>query len=330
MRAASSLALLMLGSLVAERAPGAFIEAPLKTSPITMSITSQGGEVVFGAPVPVRMTISNRSARTVMVMLDYRGALGVRFTVERGAGARDRPRRAPSSVLTWSTPVPARSDYAVTWYVGRFVEFQQPGTYEVRYDVRLPYYFVDADGTREAENTLHASGTIRVQLARGDDEALRKELAGVAEGLNSKKKQKRIEASVALCYLDHPIAEDFIVRVLSAESSVSRMMALRALVRFGTRAGHKAVATALAQESDPAVVKAALDAVTEADTPLDPDTLKGLLSSDRDGVRYHAVGYLARVGDPTHIPLLRPLLQDPARAVARRAQQAIAALREKP
>ncbi len=315
----------IIGGLAA-RALGA---APIEEiGEVRVSLELVRQEVPCRAPVPMTMKIQNKTPRDLAMLFDYVSAAGVEFTAERGIAATDRPRQ-PLNVSLQPTVVEGNREQSVTLYLNRFIEFKLPGIHHVAYRVRLPYYFV-GDGLAE-KNIRHltASGTLRVHLLDATHEETRKDLERVAEALNSEDKEKRLEAAVALCYLDHPSALEFVAKVLADDSSALKIMAIQAISRLRSPEIVKALDGVLSPEADPAVLKVALGALAGQSKVLERDRVKALLGSKRDGVRGYTACYVARVGTAKDIPLLQPLLTDSNPYVARDAKAAIEKLTAK-
>lgn len=287
---------------------------------LRVSINLHEEDALFGGPIPIELKVKNLATRRVGFAFNRENPVGLRFRVTHAASAKSRPTvLSPSIEEPWIL-LDSGQSFSETLYLNRFVQFEQPGTFEIDYDARLSYS-LDANAQREEDVRIASGrGSLKLSLKPASAEALRTRLESVAADLRSADPRDRRGAVEALSHLDTPLCIPFLIRALHADGA--ELPAVRALSRFDTPEVDQALMTVTAHP-DSEVVEQALGILGKRGRVLDDSRVTAMLTTSNANVRYLGMKYLLsqKARRPVLDATVRPLVEDANPEVARLAQE---------
>ena len=272
---------------------------------IPVEVSAPSVPVLLGGPFPAVVTVTNRSARPIVIDLPYPN-LGFLTFESAPATAKEVP--IPPSMLSAGIPIPPGGRYTSTYYVNRYLRFDAPGTVRVSYRLVVPV---------RSSGDLAARGDLTYTLVKGTDDALREALSNVAVGLRSKDEKVRDETAEALAFLETPLAIEYQARMLTIDNLAP--IGIEALGRSPSPAA-RALVVEMLGKGDASVSGAAFDVLDRMGPAMPREKVLRRLAVDDPRVRAAALALLQRHPDAGDRAAVSPLLDDPDPGVRERAK----------
>jgi hypothetical protein len=187
--------------------------------------------LTLGEPVTLRLLVDNSGDGDVLLRLgsDFTEGLSVSVVTSNGSG---KPRPTPKATgfhQTGNVRVPAKTHYSREFIIDEWYDFEAPGTYEVRVNLRSPIAL--ADGSVQ----IAPPGVLIFDVAAPNNEALRGRCESLsARVVNAIDVEDAMVAAKALGVVRDPTVVPYLVRALNTGYLAPQSNVLRALGRFPT------------------------------------------------------------------------------------------------
>jgi hypothetical protein len=278
-----------------------------------VEVTAPSTPVLFRGPIPVVITVTNRSARHVEVWLLRPMYSGLRFDSPSATRKIVVP---PPSYLAGPVPLAPGERISKTYYLNRYLDFSTPGPIRVTYRLSLRVD-VSKEGPHEY---LIGRGELTYMLVETGDEAVKEELSKYAAGV---KGEDHLESDEALGFLDTPLALEYKARKLAIwdlEPDEIRMLG-----RSSSPSVHLLIVHMLTSDR-PDLVLSAQQALAHLGPAMPRDKVRRLLTASNPRIRGDALEVLTKHPDANDRAAVSPLLDDPDAGVREKAKAYLEAL----
>ncbi len=136
---------------------------------LTIVMKPERESVEYGGLIPVKMILRNNAGSPLMATAYHFRPFGALFSARSATGgAKASKKPQPASGRQSRIRIAARSEHAMTLYLNKFLDFREPGEFQVLYRVTVEYWQVD-----ESLDTVgmlsEGLGSMRIRLLKADD-----------------------------------------------------------------------------------------------------------------------------------------------------------------
>lgn len=285
-------------------------------NPLIVSCDLRSGEYYSGMPLPLDVTVSNSSDQVVYINVVNKRP--VEFDVKRKGVDKD-PKRNLRIIAARSngSPVPPKSTRIFTYMVNKFVSLDLEGEIDLSYKIWIDSYTLQDEYTIASRYSTLLEGEIQVNLGKFDEVRLKKVLDEEIKRLPSNDPLVVLEVAESVCYLDNPIALDYVGRIIEIGSANVQYMVLEALMRFNDDdRSKKFMLEYIDPEGDANVVSRAFTLLASEKVKLERSDVKKMLESPHFNIRYRTLEYIQEMGVLDYLDLIKPLIEDENDGVA--------------
>ncbi len=284
-----------------------------------VSVTFAGPQrpVTVQAPVGASIKVYNTYTRPVQIALPYPNPSDLHFQCKTAGFARTKEVEPLEDESTDAITIAPRGSFCATYYVNRYLSFQQPGKGLIGYRLKMVAWS-EAEGGRSVPKEHTFSADFVVHLVEGTDAELRVQLARYAEQLGSDDHQTKMEAAEALAFLGTPLCVEYVARMLEIDNL--EVIGICALGRHPCPRSHELIVNALSHP-DSAVVGAALVEINRRKISVERERIRDLLTAENPNTRWIALEYLRDGPHRDDLEVVKQLTSDQNEAVRTAAER---------
>ena len=283
------------------------------TNHVDVTVESTAG-TIWQMPVPAVVTITNREAEPIHVLLPYPYPGGLTFG--RAAEGLVQTKPAGGDLIERSAPIEIRP--GETWrrryFLNRYYLFRQPGSAQFSFELHMAVTYGISPPITRYEGF---AGAFQVSIAAGTDVQRRAGIAEYGTALTDPDPERRAEAAEALGFLDTPDVIPYLLVML--QTADLRTLAVQALGRHPSPETEQAIVAAL-QDRESSVVSAALAEIDRLRIEPPRTNVRNLLGSSNPGIVYAALGWLSSHPSREDLPFVTALHNDRNEALRARAR----------
>lgn len=298
-------------------------------NPLVVSCKIRAGEYCSGMPLPLDVTVSNSSEQVVYIYVSNNRPSEIE--VKRKGVKKDpkRPLRATTS-LSIGSSVPPKSSRSFTYMVNKFISLDLEGEIELSYEMIISGYTLQDEYTIASKYSALVEGEVSVNLGKFDKVRLKKGLDDAMKRLPSDDPLVVLEVAESVCYLDNPIALDYLEKIIETKKASAQFMVIDALKRFSNERSKRLMVELLDPEGHPNVVPLVFELLVAENVKIEGADVQKMLESTHSNIRYNTLTYIKEVGALDYLDLIKPLIEDEDEAVSRLAADMLSAHEDEP
>jgi hypothetical protein len=274
---------------------------------------------IHGEPIELTITFSNDGASDCAILVEdpfFEGRLRFKDPAGRLTPRDQYVHELSHSLggLGQTRQIAAGTTWSVAVFLQTYFSSPAPGSYTLDYSLEVPCFTKDGSETSAA-----SSGTLSFQVDSSNPDQLKKILDAYERQLGSSDWWVDRAAVYAISSMDDPIVVSKLPKLVKLGHSER---AFEAVARFrGNAEAEKIVNTAI-RSSKTSQQLLALGVLSKWKSEVDAADLKPLLASSERQVRIAALHYVATIGNPSDLPLITGMVDDPDPGVAKEAKKA--------
>lgn len=233
------------------------------------------------------------------------------------------------SLKSFSVMIPASGHFDDVIYINQYVDFPEPGEYEITYEGYLYFQEYAQSPGNSARTMRPVSGTAKVKIRNGSDSELESRLKKYLEFLKSEDSKIRNQGVRAFEASGNHVATRLLRETLETAASDQQGYtltdAVRALGRIGTPEAFTALFNLAKESENGSVRREAILGIRSfhVDTEKATRALTELLSDQDADIRIAALRGLKSVGNKSCIPQVEQLLDDPDEQIREEAAKTL-------
>lgn len=288
----------------------------------SISIVPTKVSYTYGEPIELQFMVVNNAGFEITLPINYpsfeaHGLGGIKFISEDGK-LLNADQMSGGTVPQQSKALLQKIGPGDRWstniYLQRYLKVRASGDYSVGYELELP--LLAADGS--FKTVIKAKGKLSLHITPANDILLQQDLSVYSRRLGASDFWTSRPAIEALGAFDSPAVIPELAR-MSQIGYADR--AFEALAKFKGHPRAEAIVTDALRSRKPSHEALALGVLAKWKAAAARQDIEELLKSDESRIRIRALQYIRDLKDPSYLPLITDLTNDPDPTVSAEAKQ---------